>query len=477
MRTKTQSVVSYIPIVLTALLTLILTFFILYNANWGLGDQLQFLKTTALNEFLPITNYVIPELGRFFPLGLMDYNILVLIPGAETALGHYTLNAISFLLMSFFLLMFYIAITKEYTKLLYGWIVLFVVGFIQSRMYIVYLDLIFPERIMSLMLATVLFFTYKFVREEKWIYGVVSLLAAAYALYCKEPMFGAFLVFSITQLLFGRSSLSKKQKIFHYILIALSVFYIILYYFLVFRNLTGMYSGSHGESDTLSIILRMINSHKIIVIALVLFFIRLIKIFKEKNQFNLFFDGLLFSGLAYFGACLLLQLNFTYYYLPAIILFTPSIVYYLIKYIKPVATLVVLGVIFAFYTFKLPGYIQSSQNARITTYPKMEKIAMQIQSGYEPIWISPQNNSDVDEWDYILFDWKRTSVDSYLAYILRDKELKSSLIDGIDEVDKPAMIFITEYNHDVNPQVSDNYTKIEQIMGIDVFVRDEINER
>ena len=111
--------IKQIPICIYALLVGILTFFIVHNAAFVLGDQAQFLTTTALGEMLPLSRYVIPVLGRFFPLGITDYNVLLLFLNEPSATAHFVINAICFVLCAILLFMLCVDILREKITLNY----------------------------------------------------------------------------------------------------------------------------------------------------------------------------------------------------------------------------------------------------------------------------------------------------------------------------------------------------------------------
>lgn len=449
-----------LPFVLLIALVSLMTFFIVYNANWSFGDQLQFLKTTALGEVLPISNYVIPELGRFFPLGLMDYNFLLLVPKGESALAHFILNAISFVIFAGLLFLLMLNISNLKTKNPFSsWIILFSVSFILFRYYTMFLDLIFPERIIGVLLSFFMLMTFKFYQSNNWLFGIGAIISAIYVVYCKEPIFGIFFVFSVYNFLFGYKIMTNKEKIFHSVLIFNGLVFVILYYFLVYRYSISLYDGSHGASDKIAIIWSMINSHKIILPALVLFSLRIFRIFHVTEKLNLYFDGLLFSGLAYFVACLFLQLNFTYYYLPAIVLITPAIVYWSIIYIKPLGTFIFLLIFSSFYAIKIPAIIVENQDTRKNTYSKISIIANCIPNGYQLIWYkadSLNNNS----WDNILQDWKKTSLEAYVAFIVKDKNFRLTELNNLQNIqNKNLLILYPSENNSINPSTKLNFEK------------------
>lgn len=407
--------------VLTCLVILLLCFFILFNANWLLGDQLQFLRTTAIGKVLPIENYIIPELGRFFPLGLMDYNLLLVFPFEISAYSHYVLNAISFLIFafSFFFLLLRISTSFNYNKTIALLISFFLTLFVMQRVYLVFLDLIFPERLMSALLSLFILFNFYITKKAKPILIICSIFIAIYLTYSKEPTFGALFIFATICILANWKIGSNWFKSYQIILLINSLMFIGIYYFVIYRNVTILYDGSHGENDFLKNIFQMIWSHKIIIPALILLPIRFVSFFINQNYSSYFYDALLFSGISYFGACLFLNLNFTYYYLPSVVLITPSVLYYLFFYTKQRFTLTVAIIFGVFYAVKLPANIKSNQIQRKSTYPQIETLANSSAQGYDFYWIIPEINKD--DWDLVLDEWRRESYESYISYILKDE--------------------------------------------------------
>jgi hypothetical protein len=424
-----------------------LFFFIIHNANWLLGDQLQFLRTTALNKVLPIRNYVIPTLGRFFPLGLMDYNLLLLFPMGYTATAHFILNAVSFLIfvIAFFFLL-YEMLTTERNITLNIWIIVFTMLFLIQRVYSVFLDIIFPERIVVMLLAIFMLFTWQFNKTDKWGFGIVALACAGYMVYCKEPLFGALLVFSLTNIVFNWKNLSRNKIIFQWLLIVNSLLFIILYYFLVYRGIETAYSVNH-DNTRLGVILSMIRGQKIVIVAFVFLFIRFYSILKKKDYEHLFVDGLLFAGLAYFVACFILQLNTTYYYLPGVVLFTPAIVFWLIHYIKPLGACLVMFLFASFYLVKFPVMIRDNQHRRINTYTQIEKIANYVPVGYKLVWY--EFNPEDKSWNSVLRDWKKSALKAYIAYILKDEQFDFITKDSLSENSNSKFIILYPIENDL----------------------------
>ena len=94
---------------------------IIWDCNWRFGDDIQFLFTTASSK--PIFTWF--GSGRFFPLGLADYNVLLLVPFGYTVTAHFVWNSILWLFCMFFLFNFLKEITnKDYFVCIFSLIIL-----------------------------------------------------------------------------------------------------------------------------------------------------------------------------------------------------------------------------------------------------------------------------------------------------------------------------------------------------------------
>jgi hypothetical protein len=187
----------------------------------------------------------------------MDYNVLNFFPKGTKATSHYTLVALSFLVFSLVSYFFYKNLSFSVSKRIdYNqWMISFCVVFILARLFSVYLSLIFPERIITCLLAIFLLLYLKFNNTDKWLYGFMALLIAIYLTYCKEPIFGSLFILSLTNLIFNYKGLTRRNKIFYYLLIINCFVFSILYYFLVYKNITSFYTGGNRSLQKLTCLL------------------------------------------------------------------------------------------------------------------------------------------------------------------------------------------------------------------------------
>ena len=84
--------------------TMILSYFIVHNAQWLIGDDAIIIKKTGSGQAFSIFDTINPEAGRFYPLAYYAYNILLLFNKGQISVEqHYILVSIGFFIFSFFI--------------------------------------------------------------------------------------------------------------------------------------------------------------------------------------------------------------------------------------------------------------------------------------------------------------------------------------------------------------------------------------
>jgi hypothetical protein len=155
---------------------------------------------------------------------------------------------------------------------------------------------------------------------------VFAFLAAAYATYLKEPVFGAIAIIAIASLLSGKSSL--KERIFNWALLLNSLIFIIIYvYRLLFKEHEKIYATI--TASILDGISNQLQNEPLLYLVICLTIIRTYSIFLKKDKKHMATDSLLFAGGGYAFAYTLLNLTSNYYLVPAITLFIPSFAVFL----------------------------------------------------------------------------------------------------------------------------------------------------
>lgn len=128
-------------------------------------------------------------------------------------------------------------------------------------------------------------------------------------------MLGSFAFF---HLVFGWKEINSKQRICDYALIASSVVFVAIYFFVVFLHKGNNLYGATNVNHLLQLLKNLFNyalfDPLIVFLLLPLAFWRLYRIIKTKSS-DVLYDSLLFSSFIYMLVFLKLNLPFSYHYL------------------------------------------------------------------------------------------------------------------------------------------------------------------
>lgn len=435
---------------LLSLISSVYVYFILLNANWTWGDDYEFLISTAVGKIewsLHIANR-----GRFYPFGHFDYNILTLIPGATTPLAHYILVALSFVFFLIFSIKLYSIILKETGRnsVFNTWLILIIISFLLYYFYRIFLFLVYPERMIVVLMTLYFILYYQFIKKEKMIYGVIAIIISVYLIYCKETIFLVFSTIFGLNLLFNFKNLTNKQKIFYYALGLNVIIFLLLYYFIAYRNAETFYSRNSNLND---VFLFSIGNLKLLYIAVVLALWRAYQVLIKKDRQHLFFDSLLFSGIIYALANVLLKLPMDYYYFPAVMMTLPAIIYWLTKYLHPKWICIGLLVISVYYGRKFPTVIKSVQGQRINTSMNVVGLTKFVKSASEVLWYDDPTNNIVEQG---LIGYQREISEIYMKFYDQSlSELKIRHIDSISESIMQGAILLYSDKNNTSQNISE----------------------
>lgn len=424
--------IKMLPMMVLLMGSSVLAFFIIYNPYFLLGDNSQFFNTSAIGKYFPASTYI-NWMGRFCPLQVWDFNILLLFKGGESALAHYILIAVYFLLLSFFSFVFYTKLINSINTVsrYKYWLIVSVVIFILTRFYSVFLDLFFGERFAIVLLSIFLYFYYKLTESDNWIYALIAFLSVLYVTYSKEPTFLAILILSLTNLLFNYKGISIKKKFFYFALIVNSVIYISLYYFIVYKGTPFFYNQINPEIETKQLLLKVFRMHKILIIAFLLAFVRLYFVVLKSDKSHLFHDSTLFAGISYATVILALKLSYVQYFFPAVILSLPSIIYWSTKIfnIKIMSLIMLMGAVYC--SFSAANHIRANQTARINTHSNINLISESMSDGYSVSSYSPSlKQFSNGEYKETSRNFRIGSVEAYLQYFNKFPDFKIINIDS-----------------------------------------------
>ena len=312
---------------LVLILISVLAYIILLDADWSLmnyGDDQQLLCSTVQGNL----SHGWMGIGRLCPLGLLDYSILLIFNDAPTALHHFLFNVI---VMAVSILLLFRILYREGKNrgisLFFLIILSMASGFLKIHM-----TCICPERFIFFLQAIYMYFWWKGSKEQSLIYYFVAWFVISYSIFTKEPIFGMVLAISLTNLIFGWDKLTQKDKIFHIAQIMSSLVFVWIYLFaFVHTNMSfgSMYGGAFSsKKDLLDTIRFFFFQEPFLLLMLLMTIARVYMILKKSDKSCLYTDSLLFGGMAYVFAYVLMRMNSFYYVIPGIVFSLPAFSYW-----------------------------------------------------------------------------------------------------------------------------------------------------
>lgn len=388
-----------------------LVFFIIYKAQWTYGDDHQFLVSTAIGEPIPSWIGTQPAIGRFWPLGQVDYDLLLWVPAAYKCIAHFILSAFSFVALTLLIFGGVMATLKEYSLPVRVWVAALTSMMLGASVYWVFIYLVFAERIMTVLIAATFVFFLMLRRTDKWGYAMGGLVCAAYVIFCKEIMFGAMAVLAGFMLIMDRKA-TTTQKITWYSLLAISGVYIGIYLSCIYPQIQHVYNDERPKFEFFPIVWYMMIRLKMWYAAILVALLRCYSIIIKKDREHLLYDAFLLAGLVYLSAMVVLRFPDDYYYYPALTFVAVPTAYFLVYYGKEWISIAILAVLCGFACYALPNRIRTQIYHRITTYPMMEQYYQLHAAGYTLVW----EKKDLDGWDRTLYDYHRFIHQTWINY-------------------------------------------------------------
>lgn len=445
---KIQTIICYF---LLFFVMSILVFFIVYNSNWIFGDDFGFLKSTAIGKPMLFPN---GENGRFSPFAQFDYNILLLIPDGNLVIAHYIFVDLSFFIFFALSFLFYNKVVSKYiiSNSQKSLLLFLIVGSLMLKIYPLFISLVFPERTICILISVFIISYYYLAKTNKFIYVIFLLLSSLYMTYCKEPISIVLFVFAVVNLLFNYKLLTTNQKYVNVFLCVNLIIYLLLYYFIGFKNNETLYYKLPAFSSLsyFEVLDRVFRSHKILFLIFGLFFIRIYYFILKKDRTQLYYDALLFSGISYTVILIYLKLHLSHYYFPTFVLCMPSLINSSLIFFKRKLYLVIVlfisFLIMCSYTYK---YIKNNQKSRITNMAGTTRLTNYILEGYNLVWYRyPQTykfsiSTTVDKDREILEEFINYKISNSTRYnLLIDSTYNESNLNTI-------LLYSTENNNEI----------------------------
>ncbi|MBQ3800397.1 MAG: glycosyltransferase family 39 protein, partial [Treponema sp.] len=329
---------------LPVLLVLVIAFLIVCNADFELSDDCELLVSVCSG--IPHPGLLYQNTSGRFNWSRSEYNFLLLTPFNDSPAAFYAVSAFQYLVFSSFTLLLLRDAVKR-TNTVSGRLVLLGIWLtLHFGTHWTFFCLVQPERLQITLLAAFCYFLLRARETDRRRYWTASLALAAVTTYCKEPMFGAFLVLGVHILLLFRGN--KKARLFSFGLFASAVLYLTLYMLIVFPNITGLYAPN-GTARSATVVskaaamLEALRNSPLLAVCMLLALIimarnvlclcrRLIHKTGLSNYANKSYppppymeDALLITGAAYAVGIVLTGGTIRYYFYPTLMLSFPAL--------------------------------------------------------------------------------------------------------------------------------------------------------
>ena len=206
---------------------------------------------------------------------------------------------------------------------------LLVLFLLTPELFRVFSESIFAEALLIVCLVSFWLFYHKAQESKNVLVALAACGFAAIATYCKEPVFGLFLIFALVQLRFGWERMNRKVlSINVFLLVNAFVFAGVYWWFCSAGESYAELRNAETGYTRISLFLNKCQ-HPFFLLAMLTGCYRLFCLTILRDKRLVFSDGALLAGLAYFGAYILLRLDADYYLVPAYVGWTIAFAGYL----------------------------------------------------------------------------------------------------------------------------------------------------
>jgi hypothetical protein len=275
--------------------------------------------------------------------------------------------------------------------------------------------------------------------KQSTLYYCATFLAAAYATYLKEQIFGVVAIIVATNLIFGENS--RKDRIFYCSLLANSAIFVAIYvYRHFFRDQGKPYAQIISNFSELSF--AQFNNEPILYLIATIAFIRTYSILIKKDKSRVFTDSLLFAGVGNTLAYSLLKLYSPYYVFPSILLSIPALAVFLSKGKK----FKIIGAVLSAILCSLLS-IRNSKEQAINIWKHREedhfifdRLINEYQSGKDVYWISLEYEDPL----YKKLDKKKFEAYEFFLNYYFGRKFPLKKIMNLDQLTKNSVAIFSE---------------------------------
>jgi len=259
-----------------------------------------------------------PDLGRFFPLGYQEFNVLRHF--THSIFGYHSLHLVQLLVMVGMLL------TLDAQLSIASRVALVIISLLTPSVLISYSALIYPDWNLLFWFVCLIWALKHFDRKSSLIWAAAAVVSAQFLLYYKETAFLLLFGFVAARVIlrcwnaerraFDISPLRQRNSILDICLAGLVVPFLLFYLAAMFPKFRTDYASNHhlplpevlGSYLALDLLVW-------VLVALVL--ARVTRIFLGKTTPWPLWDSLAIGGVAYFAGYLILGMFSAYYLIPA----------------------------------------------------------------------------------------------------------------------------------------------------------------
>jgi hypothetical protein len=345
-------------------------YFIMITNIFGnnfLDENWQIYPRTALGKDFYFLRDFPEKNGRFAPTGFVLYNISTLLPYGFTPSAHFIINAFVFVLTFLFIVKLLDFNSLQKTSHLYiKLFVLLSILFVIRSFMVTFFILTFLDTFLCLYMVIFLFAYNKIVTYnvnevgadrqqtefsllqtnfiklrdtkktinvksmEPIFWYIVCISMVLLATYCKEVVFGVFLIIAFYNLLFNWRNMTNGFKGFNFFLVLNAIIYLYLYYVYSFSVAEEVFA----KPDVLLFNQLFVHfSNFPILILIIAFAVWRICILFGKDRKIDFYDPILFSCSGWvFAYSIMLAIPHSRFFTPLIIFFSPVLAHWLINF-------------------------------------------------------------------------------------------------------------------------------------------------
>lgn len=451
--TKTNSsVMKNIFYLLLALLLTIGVYFIIHNATWLVGDDSACISHTSWGKCFSLSDYTIPETGRFYPMAFMLYDVLPFL-GLSSVHAHFGLHAISMIIMVLSLCVICRLSMSSCKLSFWDYIALFAIGAIgMVRPYRYFLTTEYSLWVDYLLVIVWTLCTY-FVHEKQSITAAFcGFISIAYFCFCLEVNPVLPCCYGIVGCLMWKKS-SLLERNYYLSMLLTTIVYFVLYFVLIYMNIGDeIYDASHGENlPIFEVAVRMFYAQKIYWIGLIILIVKAYQIFNKKASLE-WWDNLLLTGFAYYLGCVVIHLHHTVYYWTAALCMIPSMIHYLHKWKGEKWTVVIVFILAAIMCRRFPQIVKENQSHRLKSIELQQLFVNEIKKDKNVYYFAPEV-LEVNNNHYAWRKQKRECLPIYIGNAIDNHQFTLNVISEFSH--KPGIYILPYENNELKPYSND----------------------